>query len=165
MGEMTFRNEIKETDILDIKSLLMSSGFFYNFEIRNGIELAIDNLARGPDTTGIHFLFLEEEGKVVGYSCYAQAECSVSSYFIYWIVVDAKSRGKGIGTTLLKETEQRITYSIGGDIVWIETSSRDLYAPTRAFYINKGYTEVASLIDFYNKGDNKIVYKKVLRKD
>jgi ribosomal protein S18 acetylase RimI-like enzyme len=165
MGEMKFRNEIKETDILDIKSLLMSSGFFYNFEIANGLDLAIDTYNGGTDVTGVRFLFIEDEGKVIGYSCYGQAECSVSSWIIYWIVIDDTYRGKGIGTMLLKETEKNISYSPAGDIVWIETSSRVLYEPTRMFYEKKGYIEVARLRDFYQKYDDKVVYRKEIRRE
>jgi ribosomal protein S18 acetylase RimI-like enzyme len=162
---MTFRNEIKETDILDIKSLLMSSGFFYNFEIASGVDIAVDTLTRGRDVTGIRFLFLEDDGKVIGYSCYGQAECSINSWFIYWIVVSDEYRGKGIGTILLKETEKNISYAPAGDVIWIETSSRAIYEPTRKFYEKKGYTEVARLRDFYNKYDDKVIYKKELRKE
>ena len=163
--EIKFRNIIKETDILDIKSLLMSSGFFYNFEIRSGTELLADTFKRGEDATGVRFLFLEDEGKVIGYSCYAQAECSVSSWIIYWIVIDDTYRGNGIGTILLKETEKNISYAPAGDIVWIETSSRVIYEPTRMFYEKKGYTEVARLRDFYNKNDDKVMYRKEIRKE
>ena len=157
---MKFRREIIPSDADSIKKILKSSGFFYNFEIDSGVELALDTISRGRHETGMYFLFLEEEGKVIGFSCYGQGECSVSSWIVYWICVDDAYRGKGMGTILLKETEKCIAYQPAGEICWIETSARDLYAPTRAFYLRKGYEEVARLKDFYNQGDDKIVYRK-----
>ena len=47
----------------------------------------------------------------------------------------------------------------------VETSSRDDYAPTRAFYLACGYQIVAELPDFYAPGDGKLIYLRVLGAD
>jgi hypothetical protein len=52
--------------------------------------------------------------------------------------------------------------SQGGSRVYIETSARSLYEPTRAFYLARGYSQVAELEDFYAPGDAKAMYVKVL---
>ena len=46
--------------------------------------------------------------------------------------------------------------------MYIETSARPFYAPTRAFYIARGYSQIAELEDFYAPGDSKAMYLKVL---
>ena len=43
---------------------------------------------------------------------------------------------------------------MNGKIIWIETSSRAIYLPTRKFYEKKGYAVQAELTDFYAPGDN-----------
>ena len=77
------------------------------------------------------------------------------------IAVAGDYRGKGLGTQLLEQTEETIA-SFGGTRVYIETSARPFYAPTRAFYIARGYSLIAELEDFYAPGDAKAMYLKVL---
>jgi hypothetical protein len=46
--------------------------------------------------------------------------------------------------------------------VYLETSTRAQYEPTRAFYLRCGYQIVAELPDFYAAGDGKAIFLKVL---
>ena len=48
--------------------------------------------------------------------------------------------------------------------VYIETSNREQYAPTRGFYLRCGYRQEALLKDFYAVGDDKVIYGKVLER-
>jgi len=50
------------------------------------------------------------------------------------------------------------------DLYWIvvETSSRAAYAPTRAFYERRGYTQAARLPGYYAPGDDLVIYLKDL---
>ena len=68
---------------------------------------------------------------------------------------------RGIGRSLLEETESVIG-KMGGKGIYVETSSQELYAPTRSFYLKNNYVEKARFEDFYDRGDAKIVYVKTL---
>ena len=57
--------------------------------------------------------------------------------------------------------EARIA-AAGGRRVYIDTSSRPQYAPTRAFYRACGFHQEALLADFYDQGDGKAIFCKVL---
>ena len=46
--------------------------------------------------------------------------------------------------------------------MYVETSSRPIYRPTRQFYVKCGYTEDALLEDYYAPGDGKVIYRKKL---
>jgi hypothetical protein len=46
--------------------------------------------------------------------------------------------------------------------VYIETSNRPQYEPTRGFYLRCGYRIDAVLEDFYAAGDAKVIYVKAL---
>ena len=59
----------------------------------------------------------------------------------------------------LAETE---IVKAGGTRVYVDTSSRKQYAPTRTFYERVGYSKDALLEDFYAPGDGKVIYVKVL---
>jgi hypothetical protein len=47
-----------------------------------------------------------------------------------------------------------------GKKIWIDTSSRPLYEPTRQFYLKMGYEKVAELPDFYALNDSKVIFLK-----
>jgi hypothetical protein len=51
---------------------------------------------------------------------------------------------------------------LDGKRIYIETSSRDQYKTTRAFYEACGYRKEAVLRDFYSPGDDKVIYVKVI---
>jgi hypothetical protein len=46
--------------------------------------------------------------------------------------------------------------------VYVETSTRAQYVPTRSFYLACGYDLTAELTDFYAPGDGKAIFLKVL---
>jgi len=49
-----------------------------------------------------------------------------------------------------------------GRILIVETSGLESFGATRAFYRKNGYDEEARIRDFYNPGEDKIVFRKVL---
>ena len=58
-------------------------------------------------------------------------------------------------------TEARIQ-KMKGQRIYVETSSREPYAPTHRFYQSCGYHQEGILKDFYAPGDDKIIYMKAL---
>jgi len=157
---ITIRTSVERADVERIRSITDSTGFFYPEEVDTAVELIEDRLDKGP-RCGYHFLFAEEDGQTVGYTSYGPIACTRTSYDLYWIVVAGSFRGKGLGKRLLEESESAIR-KLGGNRVYIETSMRPLYEPTRGFYLARGYTAVAILDDFYAPGDAKVIYLKVI---
>ena len=47
---------------------------------------------------------------------------------------------------------------LGGKNIWIETSGRPLYEPTRQFYLKYGCTLIAELPEFYGENDAKLIF-------
>jgi GNAT superfamily N-acetyltransferase len=157
----TFRDTVLPSDPVSVRVLVDSTGFFYPDEIDIAVELVQERLDRG-ETSDYHFVFATGPGgEVLGYTCYGPIAGTAESYDLYWIAVRGTERGGGIGKGLLAESEERIR-RVGGRRVYIETSSRDLYRPTHAFYERRGYRLEATLEDFYRPGDSKLIYVKVL---
>ena len=50
----------------------------------------------------------------------------------------------------------------GQRMLIIETSGLDGFALTRRFYLKHGYEEEARIRDYYQKGEDKVVFRKVL---
>ena len=139
-----------------IREIVVSSGFFSKAEIEVAVELVQVRLNKGIES-GYHFLFAEEDKKVVGYSCFGPIPCTVESYDIYWIAVQEELRRSGLGVELLKKVEEKIK-EMGGKRIYVETSSREQYEPTRSFYSRCGYRKEATLKNFYSPGDDKVIY-------
>ena len=158
--KVRFRSTVTEKDLAAVRQIAESTGFFYPEEVDTAVELVEDRLSKGA-RCGYHFLFAEQDGRTVGYTSFGPIACTKESYDLYWIAVSGNFRGKGLGSQLLEQTEEAIA-SFGGTRVYIETSARPFYAPTRAFYIARGYSQVAELEDFYAPGDAKAMYLKVL---
>ena len=70
-------------------------------------------------------------------------------------------QSQGLGRILNDETE-RLVSQLGGQRIYIETSQKETYAPTRAFYHRLGYRFEAILKDFYAPGDSKVIGCKTL---
>ena len=96
---------------------------------------------------------------LAGYVCFGAIPMTDSRYDLYWIAVDEKRGGQGVGASLLRFVEEAVRKQGGGQI-YVETSSTDPYGPARAFYGKQGYAVVSILRDFYRPGDDKVVFLK-----
>jgi ribosomal protein S18 acetylase RimI-like enzyme len=152
---------IKEGDKNDLRTILESTGFFYDFEVDTALGLVDETCSKGGDESGYYWMKIVDGGRIVAFATYGNNACSVHSFDLYWIAVRHESRGKHYGSLLLDAIEDDVR-SRGGKILWIETSGRELYKPTEAFYVSRTYELAASLKDFYGPGDPKQVYRKEL---
>ena len=155
-----YRDKPIPSDVDSIRNIVRSSEFFSTEEVEMAVELLQENLSKG-ESSGYYFLLVEMNERVVGYSCYGPIPCTKESYDLYWIAVLHEFRGRGIGRDLLALTEEKIG-KMGGKRIYLDTSSRDQYEPTRSFYRAGGYEEEANLKDFYSPGDDKLIYVKEL---
>lgn len=160
---ITYREDVIWDDIESVREIVESSGFFSDAEVDIAVELVQERLMKGI-SSGYYFLFAEQEGKVLGYTCFGPIPCTVASYALYWIAVHNDFRGSGIGKELMNKTETIITTQ-GGRRIYVDTASREQYHPTHGFYRNCGYREEAVLEDFYASGDGKVIYVKGLHSD
>jgi ribosomal protein S18 acetylase RimI-like enzyme len=156
--QRVYRDEPRLADRERVREIVETTGFFSEEECRVAVELLDDRLANGP-ASDFAFLFAEQDGRVVGYSCYGRIALTRASYDLYWIAVDPAAQGLGVGRELLDESERRVAAE-GGERVYVETSSRAQYLPTRAFYERCGYRIAATLEDFYAPGDGKVIFVK-----
>jgi len=154
------RTRLRASDAADIEQLVRETRFFSAEEVAIARELADDGVANGP---GSHYRFIvaEEDGVLLGYTCFGPVPCTQSSWDLYWIAVRPGAQGKNLGRELL-EISERAVRAAGGTRLYAETSSRDQYLPTRAFYERRGYAVEARMPGFYGPGDDKVVFGKVI---
>ena len=124
------------------------------------VELIEENLARGT-SSGYAFVFFEKHSRLIGYTCFGPIPCTQSGYDIYWIAVHPDFQGQNHGRELMAETERLIAQT-GGRQIYVDTSGRPQYEPTRRFYERCGYEPAAALPDFYGPQDGKVIFQKTL---
>ena len=155
---INIRTNVTEADKQNVREILESSKFFHDFEVDVAVELVQEYLDNGSDS-GYIFLFAEVDGKTVGYSCFGFISITKRNYDLYWIGVHEDYRGYGLGKIMMKEIEKTVK-ALGGKSIYIETSSRDIYLPTQKFYTSYGCDLIARVTDFYDDGDDKLLYRK-----
>jgi ribosomal protein S18 acetylase RimI-like enzyme len=148
-----------------IREILIATARFTDEEVRGAmelVELALDHPERGDYI--VHVLEDPATGPkrmVQGYVCYGPTPHTDGVFDLYWIAVDPKQQGQGVGQLLLRFVENEVRRQ-RGRMLLIETSSKESYAPTMRFYERSGYDEISRIKDFYRIEDDKVVYCKKL---
>lgn len=140
------------------EEILRATAVFREDEVAVALEV-IDayHAAPGQDYHAVGAFTPGEE--LLGFIVFGPTPCTLGTWDLYWIAVHPEAQGGGVGATLTKEMERRLA-RIGARLVLIETSSRPAYDPTRAFYRRRGYEEVARVPDFYEPGDDRVIFAK-----
>ncbi|MBM4166478.1 MAG: GNAT family N-acetyltransferase [Ignavibacteria bacterium] len=107
------------------------------------------------------FSYVNERVEVLGYVCIGPTPATQGTYDMYWIATSPKVHNKGIGTQLVQFTEEYLRKK-NARLLIAETSSTPKYAPTRAFYIKKGFEQLARIVGYYKSDDDLIIYGKYL---
>jgi ribosomal protein S18 acetylase RimI-like enzyme len=149
--------ELRPRDRDRVAAITAGTGLFKAEEIPVALEVLDAAVAGSPDYTA---LGAETGGTLAGWICWGPTPCTVGTFDLYWIAVDAAQHNAGIGSLLLAEMERRLAGT--ARLVVVETAGRDDYAPTRAFYARRGYHVAARIPDFYAPGDDQVVYVKTL---
>ena len=141
-----------------LERLTRGTGLFREEEVATAVELLDESLAGDDD---YQFVGAFADDQLIGYACWGPTPGTEATYDLYWIVVDRERQRTGIGSQLLGAVEQRLT-THDARLIVVETSSRDDYQPTRAFYEARGYTRAATIPGYYAPGDDLVVFTKDL---
>lgn len=157
MAIRPFRNG----DIEPLVEIVKATDVFRPEEVEVAQEL-MEVVAKQPGQKDYVISTLEDEsGTIRGYYCIGQTPMTESTYDLYWIAVDPRVHGQGMGKQLLRHSEEYIK-AHGGKLVVAETSSLPKYEKTRLFYEHNHYTEASRINDYYARGDGLVVYIKYL---
>ena len=157
---ISFRSQLRAADVERIRELVIAAANFSDAEIDIAAELATERLARGVES-GYEFIFAEYAGKVVGYACYGPIPGTHARYDLYWVAVSPETQRLGLGAQLVARVEAAVRVA-GGERIYIDTSTSAAYAAARGFYQRMGYRKAAELPDFYQAGDGKLIFLKIL---
>jgi GNAT superfamily N-acetyltransferase len=158
--QIMLRDAAEPRDREAVRSIIERTGFFRPDEVAIAVELVDERLSRG-EASGYHFVFAEQGDEVAGYACYGDIACTLGSFDLFWIAVDPRFQRHGIGRRLMAAVESRVA-AIGGRRIYIDTSGKPQYEPTRAFYERSGFRCEARLANFSAPGDDRVIYAKAV---
>ena len=124
-------------------------------------EELIDAYLDSSAASGYLVCVAEVDSVITGYVCYGPTPLTKGTWDVYWVAVDPRGQGQGIGKALMAHTEGKIKES-QGRLAIVETSGRPDYAKTRHFYVSVNYKEAGRILDFYAPGDDKLILEKRL---
>lgn len=143
-----------------VTEILRATGVFAPEEVKVALEL-FDDAVRSRESYELVGIF-DDADELQGYACWGPTPATDRSYDLYWIAVDPRAHGGGFGSALLGAVEERLR-AAEARLLIVETSSRDVYAPTRGFYERREYVERARVRGFYAVGDDRVIFTKRLR--
>ena len=155
-SKVQWRTEVRECDEAKIRELVSACANFRAEEVEIACELVREGLQKGA-ASGYEFLFLEEAGRLLGYSCWGAIPGTFDSFDLYWIAIHPDYQNAGWGTLIWQETLLQVAQK-KGRWLYAETSGRQDYQTTRQFYERQDARLVARLEDFYAIGDDKLIY-------
>ncbi len=151
---------LENRDRSAVRDILSACGVFTGEEVRVALELVEDGLAGG--LAGPFSLFgAEVDGTLRGYVCIGRVPLTRGTWHLYWIAVHPAVQARGIGRALQAHAEDFIR-SLGGERLVLEASARADYEPARCFYRRARFMQVGFIADFYARGDDCVVFCKVL---
>lgn len=159
---MTRIRRVEANDREAIRVLIDGTGAFKPHEVDVAMEL-VDIALTQPGQDDYHpFVLEEEDGTVAAYACFGKNPLTKATFDLYWLATRADRMGKGYGRKIVAFVEEEVRRR-GGRLLVIETSSKESYGTTREFYVKIGCTLAAQLPDYYDTGDDKLIYLKAIR--
>ncbi len=148
--------KVQINDLTGLKEVLDSSELFASEYLDDMISDYFNN----SDSDDIWFTYIDNDRPIaIGYC--APEKLTNGTYNLYAIAVRKELQGQGIGKKMMNFIEKLLSDS-GKRILIVETSSLDQYALTREFYDKLGYRREAVIKDFWNDGEDKVIFWKKL---
>jgi ribosomal protein S18 acetylase RimI-like enzyme len=132
-------------------------GNFNPAEMDCALEL-VDTYLNNPQQNDYRVVVAEDaDGCICGYACWGPTPMTQGTYDLYWIATHPGAQGRGVGRELMNYVEDRVREE-NGRLLIIETSSKESYGKTVGFYRRWEYEEASRIRDFYDVGDDKLVF-------
>ncbi|WP_448552433.1 GNAT family N-acetyltransferase [Thalassotalea montiporae] len=115
----------------------------------------------GKESEEKWFVTEDSNKQILALAYCAPEKMTEGTWNLLLIAVLKKHQGSGVGKQLMQYVES-ILIEQKVRILLVETSGLPGYELTREFYPKCGYTQVAVIPEYYDKGDDKVVFWKSL---
>jgi ribosomal protein S18 acetylase RimI-like enzyme len=116
-----------------------------------------------PEDENQELWLTDDDHGPVSVAYVAPERMTEGTWNLYLIAVDPDRQRQGRGMALLNHIEHLLT-ARGERVLLVETSGVESFEYVRSFYRKSGYDEEARIREFYKAGDDKIIFRKALRK-
>jgi D-alanine-D-alanine ligase len=155
--EVSYR-PMQAADLPELVSITAETGYFRSDEVAVAEEV-LNAAAAGSADYQVYVAASADRS--VGYVCFGPTPLTNGTWDMYWLAVGPAYQRRGIGRRLMLLAEEQIRRQKGRLIV-LETSSQELYESTRRFHRSLGYREQCRIPDFYDVGDDQVVFTKLV---
>jgi ribosomal protein S18 acetylase RimI-like enzyme len=97
----------------------------------------------------------------LAYACWGPVPLTQGTFDLYWIATHPDARSCGFGQALMAYVEGNVREQ-GGRLLVAETSAKESYRKTIEFYQRLNFQEVSRIPDFYDVGDDRLIFTKRL---
>ena len=158
MEGVTYRTEPQQSDVEDIKAIVSSLGYYDEAEIRVAVDLVQERLDRGLACNYL-FIFADFNGRAISFACFGPIPCAKNNFELYWMSTHKDYGHKGVAREILRRVE-RVVWAFNGRALYLSTSSKPVFIPTREFLLKTGYRVEATLFNFYDENEHRMMFTK-----
>ena len=146
---------IEIEDLLAIKAIIDANQLFPS----NMLDEMMSDYFGDENSRDLWFTY--DNGKPLAVAYCAPEKLTEGTWNLYLIAVHPDYQRLGYGTSMLHYVEEKLAY-LGERILLVETSGLESFKNTREFYLKCGYEKEARIREFYQAGEDKIVFRKLL---
>lgn len=149
---------VEERDVDELLEVTQAIGF--EAEETNALREMLDEYFHSPDD-GEHCWVVDDDGGLVSVAYYAPERMTQGTWNLYLIAVRPEQQGKGRGSAMLRYVEDDLKKR-DSRLLIVETSALEDFEPAQAFYRKNGFEKEARIRNFYEAGNDKIIFCKAL---
>lgn len=146
---------VTPNDMPALKKVIDANGLFPSEMLDDMISDYFDR----DNSSDLWLTYADHEPVAIAYC--SPEEMTEGTWNLYLIAVHPDCQGEGRGTSMVRYIEQMLKKR-GERLLLVETSGLAQFDRTRAFYRQCGYDEFARIREFYQAGEDKIVFRKSL---
>ncbi|MGN9811631.1 N-acetyltransferase family protein [Micromonospora sp. BQ11] len=151
---------ITPDDASSIVNLAVAAELFPPEESGIVQQMMADYFATKADS-GHACLVDEHDGQLIAVAYYEPLPATDRTWELTMIGVERSHHRHGLGTRLLQAVETDLQ-ARGQRLLLVETSATPAFDRARAFYLSCGYDEEARVRDYYETGDDMVLFRKAL---
>ena len=146
-------------DAQDVADLAVDSRLFTADDAGIVTTMMADYFGSNSDQN--HLCVIDEDDELLAVAYYQAAPATDRTWYLTMIAVRPSRQGQGHGATLLRHVEDDLR-ARGQRMLLVQTSGLPTFRRARAFYERCGYEQEARARDYYESGDDMILFRKAL---
>lgn len=151
------------SDVQAVVDLVVAAELFARSETPLLRDMMLDYF-EAEHANGHRFVVDEQEDAILGVAYYQPREAADRVWDLTMIAVRPSDQRSGRGVAVLNWVENDLREH-GQRLLMIETSATAQYEQARSFYLKAGFDEEARVRDYWEEGDDLVIFRKSLVAD